>query len=67
LRVVEVKPDSSAAKAGLAVGDLITAVNNRQTVKAEDIKIALGAALDKPLRVEVTRKGEAVTLEAAKP
>jgi membrane-associated protease RseP (regulator of RpoE activity) len=69
VRVLEVKPDSPAGKAGLAVGDLISRVNGRQTATENDFKEAFARAQteDKPLRLDVTRRGDELTLETPRP
>lgn len=69
VRVIEVKPDSPAGKAGLAVGDLITRVNGRQTATENDFKDAIGRAdADKKLlKLDVTRRGDEITLEIPTP
>jgi hypothetical protein len=69
VRVIEVKPDSPAGKVGLAVGDLITRVNGRQTATENDFKdaVARAEAEKKALRLEVTRRGDEITLEVPVP
>jgi type IV secretory pathway VirB10-like protein len=69
VRVLEVNPESPAGKAGLAVGDLINRVNGRQTATENDFKDAVSRAEgeNKPLRLDVTRRGEELTLEAPRP
>jgi C-terminal processing protease CtpA/Prc len=63
VRVTSVKQGSPAAAAGMRSGDILTKVNNRQINTLEDVKDALerGEA-GKPARVEVSRRGEFLTL-----
>jgi membrane-associated protease RseP (regulator of RpoE activity) len=67
LRVLDVKPGTAAAVAGLKVGDLVTHLNGQQVAKAEELKeiydnLAAGDKLD----IEVSRRGDAVRLSARK-
>jgi C-terminal processing protease CtpA/Prc len=63
VRVTAVKQGTPAANAGMRSGDIVTKVNSRQINKLDDIKDALerGEA-GKPARVEVSRRGEFLTL-----
>jgi len=65
LRCTDVKVGTPADKLGLHVGDLVTKVAGRDATKLDDVKDFL-LKLDpaKPLKVEVTRKGESHTLTA---
>ena len=56
--VASVKPGSSAARAGLQPGDLITQVGNQPVKDASDAQRLISQAHgDKPLRVRIMREG----------
>jgi hypothetical protein len=67
VRVLDIKQGTPAANAGLKVGDLITQLNGRQVAKGEDVQRIYGelAAGDK-IEIEVTRRGDPVTLTTKK-
>lgn len=64
LRVTDLRVASHAERIGLKTGDLLTAINGRQVTKETE---AMEMLSDKTnfdnLRLEVTRKGESVTLK----
>lgn len=63
--VMEVVEGSPAAKAGLLAGDLIVEVGGEPVLKAGDLQDRMiGAALGKPLEIEVLREGRLVRLTA---
>jgi hypothetical protein len=65
LRCTDVKVGTPADKLGLQVGDLITKVAGRDATKLDDVKeFLLKPDPEKPLKLEVTRKGESHTLTA---
>jgi hypothetical protein len=65
MRVIEIKAGSPAANAGLAAGDLITAANGREIKTPADAKEHLSAGQGKDIKLEVTRKGESLTMTVA--
>jgi serine protease Do len=68
--VFKVYPDSPAAQAGLAEGDVITGVGGRPVTAREDVTTALYTqAAGSPVQLEVKRKDRTVqvTLRAASP
>ncbi len=61
--VAAVLERSSAARAGLAVGDRLLAVNGEETPSADAVRRQLqGARLRDPLRLRVERRGEPLSL-----
>jgi S1-C subfamily serine protease len=65
VRVVDVKKNSRAARAQLQGGDIIVSIAGRQTRSLVAVEEALTKAeADKPLTIEVERRGEWVTLTA---
>lgn len=65
LRCTDVKVGTPADKLGLQVGDLITKVAGRDATKLDDVKdFLLKPDPEKPLKLEITRKGESHTLTA---
>jgi serine protease Do len=63
LLVREVEDDSPAAKAGIAEGDLIVAVGDRQIADADDLFDALGASGD--LSITLVRGADELTVTVA--
>ena len=58
VQVVQVIPDGPAARAGVAGGDLITAVNGRIVTSLDDLhRILAGLPLDRPFHLSVIRDG----------
>ena len=65
LEVVEVVPDSPAAKAGLRPEDLILEVDGVATENAGDLqRVLMDDAIDHQLSIRVFRSGETLTLTA---
>ena len=65
LEVVEVVPDSPAAKAGLRPEDLILEVDGVATESAGDLqRVLMDDAIDRQLSVRIFRSGETLTLTA---
>jgi S1-C subfamily serine protease len=63
--VMEVVEDSPAAQAGLLAGDLIVAVGGKSVSKAKDLQAhMIGAAIGKPMEVELLREGRLVRVTA---
>ncbi|MDQ8697516.1 RIP metalloprotease RseP [Hyphomicrobium sp. LHD-15] len=62
-RIGAVIPDSPAAKAGFAAGDVITGIDGAQISSFEDVINAVGPAAGRALAVTVERKGTPHTLE----
>jgi S1-C subfamily serine protease len=63
--ITEVLADSAAERAGLLVGDVITAVNGEAVVDAEALRDAIGGLRPREsVTLEVLRDGETVTIEA---
>lgn len=63
VRVTSVKQGSPAAAAGMRSGDVLTKINSRQVNTLDDVKDALERTeAGKPARVEVSRRGEFLTL-----
>jgi hypothetical protein len=68
LRCTDVKAGTLADKMGMQVGDLVTKVSGRDAAKFEDVKdLLLKPDPANPLKVEVSRKGQSITLTAPKP
>ena len=63
LLVVQVGPQTPAARAGLLSGDVITRVNGQVVDEVNDFRRAVGRAGNETLKVEILRKGKARTLE----
>ncbi len=60
--VTQIETDGPAAKAGLQVGDLITAFNNQQIKSSRDISLIIGVAqVGSNMSVRYLRKGRAGT------
>jgi membrane-associated protease RseP (regulator of RpoE activity) len=65
VRVVDVKKGSRAERAQLRSGDIIVSIGGRQMTSLAAVEEALSKAEpDKPLTIEVERRGEWVTLTA---
>jgi S1-C subfamily serine protease len=65
LRCTDVKVGTPADKLGLQVGDLITKVAGRDATKLDDVKdFLLKPDPEKPLKLDISRKGESHTLTA---
>jgi S1-C subfamily serine protease len=63
--VMEVVEGSPAAKAGLTAGDLIVGVTGQPVSKAKDLQgHMIGAAIGKPLEIEVLRDGRLMRMTA---
>ena len=60
--IAEVEPGSSAAAAGLQIGDVITAVDGKRLLSPDDIYDAAKAKPGKPLELTVDRAGQNVSL-----
>lgn len=58
-QIVAVTPSSSAARAGLKPGDVVTQVDGRKLARADNLVLLMqeAAAQDKPLRLTVAREG----------
>jgi regulator of sigma E protease len=55
------EPDSPAARAGLAIGDRITRLNDKQNPTWGDVELLVAANGSQPLQVELERGGEQLT------
>jgi len=65
VRVMEVVPDSAAAKAGLAAGDLIIKAGPVPIASPDDLQRVLGRhPIGEPLNVEVLRGAERIAITA---
>jgi S1-C subfamily serine protease len=62
LRVLEVRPEGAGAKAGLAEGDVLMAVNRTRLRTNDDLRKVLGALRGRQLRLIVLRERRLVTL-----
>jgi hypothetical protein len=63
LRVLELRANTPAAKSGMQTGDVITQINGRAVKSREDIVETLQRAeRGKPLKIEITRRGDLMTL-----
>lgn len=65
LYVAAVPPDTPAAKAGMAAGDVITAIDRKPVAFRDDLELMEYAASLKPgqvVRFQVTRSGKARTV-----
>lgn len=60
--VATIFPDSPAAQAGIQVGDVITLANNIVVDSLETLIVAIQAAGDKELKLEIVRAGKERTL-----
>lgn len=68
LRVTDLKQNTPADKIGLAVGDIIVKCNGKELKKLDEArKIFTELDKSKPLRLEVTRRGEPLTLTLPPP
>jgi S1-C subfamily serine protease len=63
LLVVQVGPETPAARAGLLSGDVITRVDGQIVDEVSDFRRAVSRAGNETLKVEILRKGKARTLE----
>lgn len=67
LLVLEVVPDSQAARGGVAPGDIIVAYAGKPIATREDLIAAIGdPAVPEPIRLEVDRGGESRTFEVGR-
>jgi predicted metalloprotease with PDZ domain len=65
LRVLDVRANTVAAKAGLQPGDIITQINGGAIAEIEDLKESLQRVdRAKAFKIEVTRRGNPLTLSA---
>jgi hypothetical protein len=65
VRVVDVQPNTAAAKAGLRAGDLVTKINGRAVESGDDVQAALAQIRPgQQYRIELNRKGEPLSLTA---
>jgi len=62
LEVVQVEPDSAAARAGLAVGDLLLAVDGQAVGRNDDGPLRTALAGAAAIRLSVQRAGERIEL-----
>lgn len=63
--ITEVKKDSAADKAGLQVGDVLTAINGRIVDSVENLRARLGLlTLNPNLQLDFLRQGEAMEVQA---
>jgi len=62
-RIGDVAPDSPAAQAGLASGDLLTRVGDLKNPTWEDVELKVAMSPGKPLPVEVVRDGQTRQVE----
>ncbi|VAX14439.1 HtrA protease/chaperone protein [hydrothermal vent metagenome] len=61
--VLQVVPDSPAAKAGFKVGDVIIEFNGKKIIHSSDLPLAVGQApIDVKARVKLIREGKTKTL-----
>lgn len=65
--VASVEPESTAAKAGLKAGDVITAVNGRAVNEPRDVTQEIRDVEGKEIEIAVLRDKKAVTLKAQVP
>jgi S1-C subfamily serine protease len=66
LRVVEVVPDSPAARAGIHVGDVVISANGSKVLTAQDLqKLMLNLRAGSPLSVTLIRNGALVDVVAS--
>lgn len=61
-RVGTVLPDSPAEKAGIAPGDIITAIDGKPITSFTDVITQVGPAGGRPLSISIDRDGTALTL-----
>ena len=65
IEVLEVLPESPAAKAGLRAGDLIVAVDMAPVARAGDLqRLMVGAAIGRPVEITVLRNHRSLTVKA---
>jgi membrane-associated protease RseP (regulator of RpoE activity) len=68
VRVTQVKAGTPAATAGLLAGDVVTQINGKQIGSLDDARASFAnAEKGKPLKIEVQRRGDALTLSAPNP
>jgi S1-C subfamily serine protease len=65
IEVLEVLPESPAAKAGLRAGDLIVAVDQAPVSRAGDLqRFMVGAEIGRPVEISVLRNHRSISLKA---
>ncbi|MCX4189836.1 DegQ family serine endoprotease [Methylophaga sp. OBS3] len=63
--ITQIAPNSAAEKAGLKVGDIVTAVDGVSLQNASNIRNAIGLVLvGKTIRLDIIRAGKPMTVEA---
>lgn len=68
VRVTQVKPGTPAATAGLLAGDVVSQINGKQISSLDDAReIFANAEKGKPIKIEVQRRGETLTLSVPNP
>ncbi len=60
LVVTDIDPNGTAANAGIARGDVISAINRQPVTSIEDVQTALDKSGDKPVLLLISRKGQTV-------
>ncbi|MFA6215144.1 MAG: RIP metalloprotease RseP [Patescibacteria group bacterium] len=63
IRVVEVLPDSPAAKADLKVSDTILTIDGQTFVKIDELQNYINGKINQPIKLEVQRESEFLTKE----
>jgi S1-C subfamily serine protease len=65
IEVLEVLPESPAAKAGLRAGDLIVAVDQAPVSRAGDLqRFMVGAEIGRPVEISVLRNHRSISVKA---
>jgi S1-C subfamily serine protease len=65
VEIVEVVADGPAEAAGLRPGDIVFAIDERAVQRPNDIvRMMLGDAIGRPMRVDVVRDDRVLALEA---
>ena len=63
--VTRVQRDSAAAEAGVKIGDVITAIDNRKLINADNLRNTIGLLMvGQTIEIEVLRNGKNKTLSA---
>ncbi len=60
LVVTDIDPNGAAANAGIARGDVVSAINRQPVASIEDVQNALDKSGDKPVLLLISRKGQTV-------
>ena len=63
--VTRVQQDSAAAEAGIKIGDVITAIDNRKLINADNLRNTIGLLMvGQTIKIDILRNGKNKTLSA---